>query len=212
VIDATIPVAPTTTMMCEGRSEPGSHACTNLLAANGDPASMAPNSPSATDDNAKESRLRLVGESDREPICSMLRRSHEKTAFAQFPFSDAKFDTLFTDAIQQVAHRLALACCRRGAIVGVAWASCGRSLISDEGLMTTIHGIVLDHDRLSGFGRIKSLKQLLHGVQTWSQSRGADCVVLNDTTGMSGAATDRLMRSAGGKNLGGGYVVFDKIR
>lgn len=136
----------------------------------------------------------------------MFRRTHEKTPFAVFPFSDEKYNYQWMLASEVGAHKVSLVAERDSLVVGVLWASCGRYFVSEEGLMTTVHGIVLDNDLLGGFGRVRVFRRLVKSVQKWSASRGSHFVLISNSNGFSAKTTDRLLRGIGGKTIGGSYV------
>lgn len=156
--------------------------------------------------NRSRIRIRLAEPGDEASAGNMFRRYHARTAFSDLPYSEDRFALAWRRGIERVVHRVVLVAERDGDIVGVAHASCGAYILSED-LITTVHLIVIDHDRLSGFGRVKTFHRLLEALRRWSKARGARRVVINNTSGLNIGVTDRLVRSAGGRMIGGGYLL-----
>lgn len=93
-----------------------------------------------------------------------------------------------------------------GAPVGIAWATADEYLLSDGPPFVTVHLIAVDLT-LKPFRRAKAFLTLVAAVRQWAASEQASPVFFHVMTGTRLAATDRLMKAAGARCVGGSYVV-----
>jgi hypothetical protein len=157
--------------------------------------------------HAKSSvQVRLPEEKDWPEIRRLVRQHHQRTIFADMPFSDRKFDALERQAKNPPPHQCVIVAEVRGKLVGVAWFEAGEYLISEHVLMTTVHLIAVDVERCGPYLSAKTFLRLLQGVRIWSESVNAKRILVHVTTGASTKETARLLRAAGSKLLGGSYV------
>jgi hypothetical protein len=157
--------------------------------------------------NKSKISIRLVERTDKENIRVMLKRFHDQTIWGGHAFSDKKFNEHARAIFAKPAHMVCLVAEKDGAIVGLAWASAGSYSLSEELILATCHVIAVDRDALSPIQRAKTFLRLLKGIKKWSDTRGASEVLVHVTTGTDLKATDRLLRKAGARMIGGGYVV-----
>ena len=152
-------------------------------------------------------QLRLFEDGDREALYELARASHARTAFGHIPFSRARFDEKVDGQLQSGGRQLGLVAVQDDAPVGFAWAAVGRFAFSDSVPMVTVHALVVDHERLGPIGRAKTFMRLLKAVRLWADRNKAEGVIVNSQFGAASKGTDRMMRAAGAKLLGGGYVL-----
>ncbi len=150
--------------------------------------------------------VRLPEESDWPDLRQLVRRQHQRTIFADIPFSEAKLEALVQKARHPMPNQCLIVAEARGQIVGAAWCSAGEYLIGEGTLMTTVHLLAVDTERCGSYLSAKVFLRLLQGVRLWSDSIKATHVLVHVTTGTAIKATDRLMRATGAKFIGGGYV------
>ena len=65
----------------------------------------------------------------------------------------------------------------------------------------------IDNDNLMPPSIVKTYLRLIKGAKKWAETRGSEMVLVSVTTGMKLRETDQLLRLAGAKCVGGGYVV-----
>ena len=82
----------------------------------------------------------------------------------------------------------------------------GEYLLSEGMVCTTVHAIAVDTLRLSPLRRAKTFLRLIKGLRRWSKTRNSKHLLVHVTTGQKLTATDRLLRAAGMRMVGGGYV------
>jgi len=144
---------------------------------------------------------------DGEAVRALCRKAHGETFLGDIPFSDAKFDKAADRVLSGPRNTVCLVAEKSGQIVGMAWASAGEYLFGDGAVLTTVHTITIDTDALRPWRRAKTFLRLVKGIRIWSETRGAKHVLIHVTTGRDLAATDKLLRAAGAKCVGGGHVV-----
>ena len=150
--------------------------------------------------------VRLPEEKDSPDLRQLVRRQHQRTIFADIPFSEVKLEALVQKARHPMPNQCLIVAEARGQIVGAAWCSAGEYLIGEGALMTTVHLLAVDAERCGSYLSAKVFLRLLRGVRLWSDSIKATHVLVHVTTGTAIKATDRLLRAAGAKFIGGGYV------
>jgi hypothetical protein len=91
-------------------------------------------------------------------------------------------------------------------IVGLVWATAGEYFLAEEGVLATVHAIAVDRDHLSPIRRAKTFLRLIAGLRQWARTHNARHILVHLTTGRDLRATDRLLRAAGMKCVGGSYV------
>ncbi|MEW7009978.1 GNAT family N-acetyltransferase [Lentilitoribacter sp. EG35] len=151
--------------------------------------------------------IRTIEPQDKEPARELLKAHHASTIYADYAFSDDKFETHAAAIYAYPEHMVCLVAELNGEIVGLVWASAGSYSLSDELILATCQVIAVHPTKLGRLKRVKTFLRLIKGVKTWSDTRGAHQVLVHVTTGTNLEATDRLLRRSGAKCIGGGYVV-----
>ncbi len=151
-------------------------------------------------------KIRYAVEADRDALRDLTKWSHERTIFGDIEFSNEKFESLFDLWKQNQRFQCGLVAEREGRILGLILASCGEYVFGTGSLLTTVHVFAVEGRDTHEITRAKVFLNLLRGVQKWSKTRGCEKVIVNVTTGQDLAATDKLLRRAGGVVMGGGYV------
>ena len=91
--------------------------------------------------------VRLPEEKDWPDLRQLVRRQHQRTIFADIPFSEAKLEALVQKARHPMPNQCLIVAEARGQIVGAAWCSAGEYLIGEGALMTTVHLLAVDTER-----------------------------------------------------------------
>ena len=155
--------------------------------------------------------VRLVEQTDLEPLRDMVRRFHERTVFGDIPFSDAKFDKYAAHYFSGAAR---WQCCIvaecRGELMGMAWFSAGQYLFGEGELLTSVHALVVDQDRCPPFRRVRVQHKLIKGVKLWAESQGAKRVLVHDTSGAMNLHRFRFDPSQRAAPIGASILIIDK--
>jgi len=155
--------------------------------------------------------VRLPEDKDWPDIRRIVRAQHQRTVFAHIPFSERKIEAIMERAKQPAIHECGLVAEAKGRLVGLAWFSAGEYLLGESGVMTTVHLLAVDVDNCGPYLAAKTFMRLLTGVRLWSDTRKAEHVLVHVTTGTAIKETDRLLRAAGGRLLGGGYMLDSRF-
>jgi len=79
-------------------------------------------------------------------------------------------------------------------------------VIGEGVVLTTVHFIAVDTEFCGRLLSAKTFLRLIAAIRKWSTTRNASRLLIHVTTGHDLASTDRLLRAAGMKMIGGGYV------
>ncbi|MEW7010035.1 hypothetical protein [Lentilitoribacter sp. EG35] len=166
--------------------------------------------------------IRVIEPKDKEKCRELLKAHHASTAYADYAFSDDKFEShaakiyaypenmvclVAERALERDQNKAEPTTDQETEIIGLLWASAGSYALSDELIFATCHIIAVHPVKLGRLSAVKTFMLLIKAVKTWSKTRGADEVLVHVTTGTNLKATDRLLRRSGAKTIGGGYVV-----
>lgn len=143
---------------------------------------------------------------DREPGRALLRVLHAQSHFAAIPFSDSKFDKGADRLLKNPTNMVGLLAELNGRLVGAAWAGAGEYFGGDGVVIATAHFIGVDKAWCGDLLSAKVFLRLVQGLRRWADSRNAKHLTIHVTTGEHFVATDRLLRAAGLKFVGGSYV------
>jgi len=123
---------------------------------------------------------------------------------ADLPFRE--FDRIADQVLAGARHTVALVAELDGRVVGLIWATAGEYFIADEGVLATVHVLAVDRDGLSPLRRAKVFLRLFKGLRVWAETRKVRQILVHVTTGRDLRSSDRLLRVAGMRCLGGSYV------
>lgn len=155
--------------------------------------------------------IRVIKPEDKEPARALLKAHHSSTIYSEYPFSDDKFDVhaekIYSYPENMVCFVAELINDDGNDIVGLLWASAGSYALSDALIFSTCHVVAIHPKKLGKLKKVKTFMRLIKAVKTWSDTRGANQVLVHVTTGTNIAVTDRLLRRSGARCVGGGYVV-----
>ena len=151
-------------------------------------------------------RVRLFEARDREPARALLRQHHAETVFRDQPFSDWKFNEHANLILSRPPRMMCAVATLNGKVVGLTWAQADSYMLSDGPLFVTVTVIAVDLD-MGKVRRAKVFLALVAAIRQWASSLNASHSFIHVTTGSSINATDRLMKAAGAKFIGGAYVV-----
>ena len=167
---------------------------------------------------ASRMQVRLVEPRDRAALQNLLIQHHVVTEFRDQPFSPWKFNQNFDHVVSRTPRNVGMvaelvqentgqtATRPRSRIIGAAWAGADSNMLSGGPLFVTVQLIAVDLE--SGpVGRAKAFLALVAGIRQWAASMNASHSFIHVTTGSNLAATDRLMKAAGARMVGGAYVV-----
>ena len=152
-------------------------------------------------------RVRLIEPSDREPARALLRQHHASTVFRAQAFSDWKFERHFNHAISRPPRMVGMVAECDGRLAGIAWAMADSHMLSDGPLFVTVQLIAVELEKVGPVRRAKTFLAMVSGIRQWAKSMNASHSFIHVTTGSNLAATDRLMKAAGAKCVGGAYVI-----
>ena len=151
-------------------------------------------------------RVRLFEERDIPQAKAILRRHLATTVFRNQPFSDRKVDRHIANVLSRPPRMLAVTAEWSGLPAGIAWAVADSFMLSDGPLFVNVHLVAVDVE-LPPIRRAKVFLSLVAAIRKWTASLGATHSFIHVTTGANINATDRLMKAAGGRFIGGAYVV-----
>lgn len=151
--------------------------------------------------------VRTVDKEDLPSVRNLIKKQHSQSVFGHLAFSESRYDALERKACEPLADQCVFVAESRGEVVGVAWVSQGKYLLSDSGLLTTTHVIAVDTDRCAPFLAAKVFINLVRTIVGWSRERDSRQVLVHVTTGTAIKGTDRLLRASGARVIGGGYVL-----
>lgn len=151
-------------------------------------------------------RVRLFEDRDVEGIRRIMRQHHATTVFRNQAFSDWKLDEHFDLILSRPPRMVCVTAEWEGMPVGVAWAVADSYMLTDGPLFVNVHVIAVDLT-LAPVRRAKIFLALVAAIRQWAASLNASHSFIHVTTGSNLAATDRLMRAAGAKFIGGNYII-----
>lgn len=151
-------------------------------------------------------RIRLLEERDTPQIREIMKQHHASTVFRDQPFSDWKLNEHFNLILSRPPRMVCPVAIWKGRPVGVAWAAADSYMLSDGPLFVTVQVIAVDLT-LPAIRRAKVFLALVAAVKKWAASLNASHSFVHVTTGSRIEATDRLMKAAGAKLVGGAYIV-----
>jgi len=93
-----------------------------------------------------------------------------------------------------------------GVAKGVAWATADSYMLSDGPLFANVHVIAVDL-KLRPVRRAKIFLALVAAIRQWAVSLNSSHSFIHVTTGANIKATDRLMKAAGARFVGGAYAL-----
>lgn len=150
-------------------------------------------------------QARLAESRDREAARAILKQLHAKTVFRAQVFADGKVDRMFDRVLPRQPGMVGIVAEHDGTPVGIAWATADEYLLSEGPRFVTVHLVAVDLT-LRPFRRAKTFLTLVTAIGQWAAEQGASPVFFHVMTGVNLAATDRLMRAAGARCVGGSYV------
>lgn len=150
-------------------------------------------------------RVRLFEERDREPARHLLRQHHANTVFRDQPFSDWKLNEHANLILARPPRMMCAVATVDGHLAGLTWAQADSYMLSDGPLFVTVTVIAVDLD-VGKVRRAKLFLALVAAIRQWAASLNASHSFIHVTTGSNLAPTDRLMKAAGGRLIGGTYV------
>ncbi len=156
-------------------------------------------------------KIRYAEAVDKEPARRLLNQFHGDTIFSHLPFSDKKFERYAETILSKPAHTVCFVAEFEGELVGLIWATAGTYVLSDEGIVTTVHILAIDIERLSEIWRVKALGALLRAVKNCSISQNSIGLLVHVTTGINTMSADHLFKAFGAKIIGGNYLFYENF-
>ncbi|CDN51232.1 Hypothetical protein RG540_PA05560 (plasmid) [Neorhizobium galegae bv. orientalis str. HAMBI 540] len=151
-------------------------------------------------------RVRLFDEGDIPAVRDIMIQHHATTVFRNQAFSDWKLKKHFQTILSRPPRMVGIVAEWGGTPSGVAWATADSYMLSDGPLFANVQVIAVDLT-LGPTRRAKIFLALVAAVRQWAVSLNASHSFIHVTTGSNIKATDRLMKAAGGRFVGGAYVV-----
>ncbi|MEN3150174.1 hypothetical protein ABCW43_22995 [Neorhizobium sp. IRAMC:178] len=151
-------------------------------------------------------RVRLFDEGDIPAVRDIMIQHHATTVFRNQPFSDRKLKKHFQTILSRPPRMVGIVAEWGGMPSGVAWATADSYMLSDGPLFANVHVIAVDL-KLGPVRRAKVFLALVAAVRQWAATLNASHSFIHVTTGSHTKATDRLMKAAGARVVGGAYIV-----
>lgn len=159
-----------------------------------------------TDLAEKGLKVRLLEKSDTAAVREIMKQHHASTVFRDQEFSDWKLTEHFNLILSRPPRMVCPVATLDGKLVGVTWAIADSYMLSDGPMFVTVQVIAVDLS-LPPVRRAKVFLALVAAIRKWAASLNASHSFIHVTTGSRIEATDRLMRAAGAKFIGGTYAL-----
>lgn len=151
--------------------------------------------------------VRRVEEEDRQEVMELAREVHYEGAFAEIPFSEAKFNGFFDNCVTEPEHYLGAKVFLPEKILGFAYCMLGGYFIGEGASVVTVNTICVNQTtRASALGGRVALN-LLSGIDYWAKENEADVILFHVTSGQDTVGIDRFFKKLGMTHLGGNYGV-----
>ncbi|WP_019567417.1 GNAT family N-acetyltransferase [Agrobacterium sp. 10MFCol1.1] len=167
--------------------------------------SLAENS-NRTNSDKRGLKVRLLEKADTPAVREIMKQHHASTVFRDQEFSDWKLNEHFNLILSRPPRMVCPVATLDGKPVGVTWAIADSYMLSDGPMFVTVHVIAVDLS-LPPVRRAKVFLALVAAIKKWAASLNATHSFIHVTTGSRIEATDRLMRAAGAKFIGGTYAL-----
>lgn len=152
-------------------------------------------------------QFRLVkDETDLPQLIELAKEAHQESRFRAIDFSADKVRKTALSALKNPKRHGVMLAERQGQPVGFAHCSIGEYHIGTGALLATIHNINVRRDVRCGLGGGRIALGLFKGIETWSQARGAQEVLLHVTSGSHLAQAHKLAKRIGFTLIGGSYA------
>lgn len=151
-------------------------------------------------------RIRLLEERDTGVVRDIIKQHHQTTVFRDQAFSDWKLNEHFHQILSRPPRMVCPVAILDGKPVGVTWAVADSFMLTDGPLFVMVHVVAVDLT-LPPLRRAKVFLSLVAAIRQWANSLNATHSFIHVTTGSNIEATDRLMKAAGAKFVGGAYLV-----
>jgi hypothetical protein len=148
----------------------------------------------------------LLEERDTEIVRDIIKQHHETTVFRDQAFSDWKLNEHFSLILSRPPRMVCPVATLDGRPIGVAWAIADSYMLTDGPLFVTVHVIAVDLTT-PAIRRAKAFLALITAIRQWAASLNASHSFIHVTTGFRIDATDRLVKAAGGRFVGGAYAL-----
>jgi hypothetical protein len=175
----------------------------------GRPCGQAPGDPEAAPVKSAGSEICACGfqARGRKQVLSMPFQHHANTVFRGKPFSNRKFDRNISQVLSRRPRMAGIVGECQSRVIGLARAVADSYMLSDGPLFVTVQLIAVELEKIGPVRRAKAFLALVSGIRQWARSMNATHSFLHVTMGLNLKATDRLMKAAGAKSVGGAYVV-----
>lgn len=151
-------------------------------------------------------KVRLLEREDTPTVREIMKQHHASTVFRDQEFSDWKLNEHFNLILSRPPRMVCPVATLDGKPVGVTWAIADSYMLSDGPMFVTVHVIAVDLS-LPPVRRAKVFLALVAAIKKWAASLNASHSFIHVTTGSRIKATDRLMKAAGAKFVGGAYAL-----
>lgn len=158
-------------------------------------------------DSRSDLSFRLAtSESDFPDIVQLAHEAHEESRFGYIPFNPHKVRKIARAAFKNKKRHAVMIANRHGQAVGFVYCSVGEYRIGSNVVLTTIHNMNVSRTVRASLSGGKIAIGLFHGVETWSQARGAKEILFHVTSDVKLAQAHKLAKRIGYKFVGGSYV------
>ncbi len=151
-------------------------------------------------------KVRLLEKEDTPAVREIMKQHHASTVFRDQEFSDWKLNEHFSLILSRPPRMVCPVATLDGKPVGVTWAIADSYMLSDGPMFVTVQVIAVDLS-LPPVRRAKVFLALVAAIKKWAASLNASHSIIHVTTGYRVAATDRLMKAAGARFIGGAYIL-----
>ncbi len=132
---------------------------------------------------------------------------HAESRFADIPYSFAKRDKLFRQAIDSPQTHALIIVEYKQQPIGFLFCAIGEYMVGTDVLLTTVYSFyVRQHYRSNAIGGRTAIR-LLSAAIKWSQARNSNEIMIHVTSGINIQRTDHFLRKARFNAIGANYAL-----
>ena len=132
---------------------------------------------------------------------------HAESRFANIPYSFAKRDKLFTQAIDSPQTHALILVEYRDQPIGFLFCAIGEYIVGTDMLLTTVYSFYVRKQYRSNAIGGRTALRLLSAAIKWSRARNSKEIMIHVTSGINVQRTDHFLRRAGFNVIGANYAL-----